>query len=239
MYELVLELRCEVAEEIVDGLCDRVGAAEDGAEVDEEDEEVLASWGYLDDEAADCVVEVDDGRLVVHVVGVFFVGVLVGVVIVQRALVVPRWDDVQMVVDRSSAFLYFLSLQQMQGCLWMPALDGVEMMFLAEVQAVNDMTGIELVQHSFHLHLHVMVEVSMATHVEIPRHFLYRERSFDPASIFVLNRVSHLFHLSVRILLPKELVVALINVLSILVEPPLFNRADVGMMRDHDILEVK
>ena len=49
MYELVLELRCEVAEEIVDGLCDRVGAAEDGTEVDEEDEEVLASWGYLDD----------------------------------------------------------------------------------------------------------------------------------------------------------------------------------------------
>lgn len=112
---------------------DCVGAAQDGAEVDEEDEEVLTSWGYLDYQATDCVVEVDHGRLVVHIVCVFFVGVLVGVVIVDCALVVPSWYDVQMVMDRPPAFIYLLSLQQMQGCFWVSAFDSVEMMFLAEV----------------------------------------------------------------------------------------------------------
>lgn len=113
--------------------------------MDEEDEEVLASRSYLDYEAADCVVEVHNGRLVVHVVWVFFVGVLVGVVIVDCALVVPSWHDIQMIMNRPPAFVHLFSLQQMQGCLWMPAFDGVEMMLLAEVQAVNDMASVELI----------------------------------------------------------------------------------------------
>lgn len=65
------------------------------------------------------------------------------------------------------------------------------------------MTSVELIQDSFHLHLHVMVEVSMATDMEIPRHLLNSKRSSDPASIFVLNRIPNLLHLSVRILLPQ------------------------------------
>lgn len=101
--------------------------------MDEEDEEVLASWGYLDYQATDCVVEVDYGRLVVHVVCVFFVGVLVGVVIADCALVVPSWYDVQMVMDRPTALINLLSLKQMQCGFWVSAFDGVEMMFLAEV----------------------------------------------------------------------------------------------------------
>lgn len=65
------------------------------------------------------------------------------------------------------------------------------------------MASIELIQDSFHLHLHVMVEISMATHMEIPRHLLNSKRSSDPASVFILNRIPDLLHLSVRILLPK------------------------------------
>ena len=78
--------------------------------MDKEDEEVLAPWGYLDDEAADRVVEVHDGRLVVHVVCVLFVGVLVGVIVVECAFVVPSRHDVQMIMDRPPTLIHPFTL---------------------------------------------------------------------------------------------------------------------------------
>lgn len=79
----------------------------------------------------------------------------------------------------------------------------------------------------------------MTAHVKIPRHLLDGKRSSNAASVFVPDRIPDLLHLSVRVLLPKQFVAAFVDVLAILVESPLFNRADVGMVRDHDIFEVQ
>jgi hypothetical protein len=42
-----------------------------------------------------------------------------------------------------------------------------------------------------------------------------------------------------RIFLSKKLITASIEVIAILIESPLLNRADVGMVRDHDIFEIE
>jgi hypothetical protein len=46
------------------------------------------------------------------------------------------------------------------------------MVLFAEVKLVDNMAGIEFVEVTLHLHLHEVVEVSMATHVEIARDLL-------------------------------------------------------------------
>ena len=79
------------------------------------EEEIFSVGFYLDDQSSDLVVEVYDWRLVFGGVCIFGECVLVGVVIVDGALVVPGGNDVDVVVrGHPVPRYYFLPLKQMQ-----------------------------------------------------------------------------------------------------------------------------
>lgn len=59
------------------------------------------------------------------------------------------------------------------------------MVFFAEIKLVDGVSGIEGAEVSFHLHLHVVVEIGMAANVEITWDLLYGERSHQAASVLV------------------------------------------------------
>ncbi len=176
--ELVLELGSEVAQQVVCRLHYRVGAPQDAAQVDQERGQVLPSRHYLHNESSDGVVEVHYLWLVVPLIGILLVGVLVGVVVGNGAVLVPGRHNVEVVVDGPPLRLNdCLVLEQVECRLGVPALDGVEVVLIAEVELVDDMAGIETAEVSLHLHLHEVVEVSVAAHVEVPRHFLHSKGS--------------------------------------------------------------
>ena len=77
---------------------DRIGAANYGAEMYREKEEILAVGSDLHGEATDLVIEVHHRRLILGRVRVLGVCVLVCVEVVDGALVVPGGDDVYVVM---------------------------------------------------------------------------------------------------------------------------------------------
>jgi hypothetical protein len=143
------------------------------------------------------VNEMHHGGLVLCGVSVFCEGVLVGVVIIDGRLVVPRRDYIDVVMCRHPLRGdYLLPLQQVEGCFGVAAADGLEVVFLAEVELVDGVGGIEGVDLALHLHLHVVVEVGVAADVEVPRHLLHREGADQSASIFVLQGLPNCLQLS-------------------------------------------
>ena len=79
--QLVLMLGQKVVQQIVKRLAQRVGAADDGAQVDEEGRESLFPRGHLDHESADVVVEVDYARLPLDRIRILLIGILIGIVV--------------------------------------------------------------------------------------------------------------------------------------------------------------
>lgn len=55
----------------------------------------------------------------------------------------------------------------------MPAFYCIQMVFFSKVQFMNSVTHIQLIEVSLHLHLHKVVEISMATYVEVSWDLLY------------------------------------------------------------------
>lgn len=76
-------------------------------------------------------------------------------------------------------------------------------MLFAEVELVDDVTGIEGGDQSLRFHLHVVVEVCMTADVEIARYFLHSEWADQSASIFIAYGLTYSLHLPWTALLPQ------------------------------------
>ena len=101
------------------------------------------------------------------------------------------------------------------------------------------MTGVQALDESLCLNLHVVVEVGVAADVEVPGHFFDSEGADESAAVLVLDCFSYCFQLLEGVLLSEELVAPSIKVGTIAVQPPLLYGADVGVVGDHDIFEVE
>lgn len=236
--QLVLEAGAEVAQQVVHCPRDRVDSSQDGAEVHEEVGEVFLPGLYLHAEASDGVVEVDHGGLVSRGVGVLLVGVLVGVVAADGALVVPGGNDVDVVVERAVPDRT-MPLQDVQRRLRVLPLYARQVVLSPEVELVDYMACVQAFDQSLCLDLHVVVEVGVAADVEVPGHLLDCKGADEPAAVLVLDCLSHCFQLLEGVLLSEELIASPIEVGAIAMEPPLLDRADVGVVGDHDVLEVE
>lgn len=84
----------------------------------------------------------------------------------------------------------------MDCCFGVATADGFEVMFLAEVELMDGVGGVQGIDFALHLHLHVVVEVGVAADVEIPRDLLDREGTDQSASILVLQGLAHCLELS-------------------------------------------
>lgn len=86
---------------------------------------------------------------------------------------------------------------------------------------------------------HKKVGVGVATHVKVSRHLLHRKLPSDPAPLLILNRSFCLLILLVDIWLLQKLKRVAINVLTSRVKPVFLDGPDIGMVTQHDVLQVK
>jgi len=109
----------------------------------------------------------------------------------------------------------------------------------AEVQLVDLVRHVQTLGHAFQLHLHEVVVIGMAADVEVAGHLFDGEGTHQSAPVLVPECLPHHLHLPHRVLLPEQLKGALVEVVALLVEPPFLDRTDIGVVRDHDVLEVE
>lgn len=88
---------------------------------------------------------------------------------------------------------------------------------------MDDVAGVERTDNTLHLHLHVVIEISMAAHVEIARNLLHRKGTLNPAAILIFYCLPHILHLLVRVLLSKQLIISFVEVLPVFIESPLLD----------------
>jgi hypothetical protein len=108
-----------------------------------------------------------------------------------------------------------------------------------EIQFMNAVTHVDLLKLPLHLPLHVLVHVGVTTDVEVAWHLLHSKRPDESAAVTLLEGSAHQLQLFEWIVLAQELKGTAVNIVAVLIEPPLFHRADVGVVRDHDVLQVK
>lgn len=113
------------------------------------------------------------------------------------------------------------------------------MMLSSKIKFMDYMACVQAFDQSLCLDLHVVIEVSVIANVKVPRYFFYCEGADESAAILVLDCFSYCLQLPKGILLSEKLVAPSIKIGTIAVQPPLLNRAYVGVMGDHDIFEVE
>ena len=115
----------------------------------------------------------------------------------------------------------------------------IQMMLSSKIKFMDYMACVQAFDQSLCLDLHVVVEVGVAADVEVPGHLLDCKGADEPAAVLVLDCLSHCFQLPEGVLLSEELVASPIEVGAIAMEPPLLDRADVGVVGDHDVFQVE
>ena len=119
---------------------------------------------------------------------------------------VPSGDDIQMVVYGPAPGLHDgLVLQQMDFGLGVVLLEPIQEVLGAEVEFMDFVGHVEVVGHALELHLHEVVEVGVATHVEVARDLLDREGPHQPAAVLPFEGLSHRLDLAHRALLVQQL----------------------------------
>ena len=98
---------------------------------------------------------------------------------------------------------------------------------------------VDLVGQPLCHHLHVVVEVRVTADVEVPWHFLHRERPHHPTPMAILKRVPNRVQLFLGVGLPHQLIPPTIQVLPFLVESPFLQRPQVGVMRPYQVIQVE
>jgi hypothetical protein len=58
-------------------------------------------------------------------------------------------------------------------------------MLLAEVKFMDDVACIQVIQNPLYLHLHVVVEIGMTTHVKVAGNFFHSKSTYHPAPILI------------------------------------------------------
>lgn len=184
LNQLIFEVGGEFAEKFVSDLCEGVGASDDGAEVAEKKEKIFTFGSYLYSESSNGVDEVKGRGLLIVVVCVFFVGVLISVIVVEKAFVIPSRDDVDVIVDGlAHALLDCFVLEKVQTGFRVFGFDGREVVFASEVQFVYTMAHIELLEESLYFGLHVLVHVGVAADVKVAWDLLDSEGAYESAAV--------------------------------------------------------
>lgn len=107
-----------------------------------------------------------------------------------------------MVMDRSIiCFDDSFAFEIVNFSLGMDLPELVDMVLFPEIQLVNCMGHVQVRSNALKFGLHVVIEIGVATDMEVARHLLHSERSNQSAPIFLLECLLHLLQLLMWILL--------------------------------------
>lgn len=173
--------------------------------------------------------------------GVMVPSVLVGLGVTQQMLV-RGGHDAEVVVGIVELVLLLVdaavSRQPHQFCVWVLLIDLPDV-GSPEMQHMDFMADIDAFHQVLHHRPDVNGLVGVATDVEVPRHFLHGETAIDPASLLVHQCLLHDLHLLVGVVRLEDLEVSGINVVALCCQPVFLDGGNVGVMGQHDILQVE
>lgn len=178
--------------------------------------------------------------------GVVVVGVLVGPGLPEEVVAVNGRDDIHVIVTNVGVrgprhIVNFLVLAQLgQDCLRVRLLDIGDVLHVSEEEVINPMRHVQGPNHILNAQSRVKVLVGMAADVEIAGHFLDSEITSQLASVSILEGcLSHL-ELSLLIGLMQQFEgPPLVDVLAIAIDAQLADRAQVGRVRHHGVLDIQ